>query len=65
MTLLVVDIPSGYLLKQYEADSIVRSRVVPEMKDADTTSEPRKTIWYFDRVPNETRCFEHTVSTLH
>ena len=58
--MLVVDIPSGYILEQYEANKLVRSRVVPEMRDVDTT-QWGKTIWYFDRVPNETRCFEHTV----
>ena len=61
--MLVVDTPSGYLMEQPEANGIVRGQVVPEMRDADVT-QPGKTIWYFDRVPNETRCFEHTVSQL-
>ena len=59
--MLVVDTPSGYVLEQYAANELVRSRPVPEMRDADTT-KPGKTIWYFDRIPNATRCFEHTVS---
>ena len=49
MAMLVVDIPSGYILLQPDANRIVRSRVVPEMRDADST-KPGKTIWYFDRV---------------
>ena len=56
-----VDIPSGYVLEQPDADAIVRSNVVPEMKDAIANEYAGKTIWFFDRVPNETRCFEHTV----
>lgn len=39
----------------------MRSGVVPEMRDADVTKNG-KTLWYLDRVPNETRCFDHTVS---
>ncbi len=60
MAMLVVDIPSGYLILQPEANALVRRRVVPELRDADVT-KPGKTIWYFDNVPNEQRCFEHTV----
>eukprot|EP00095_Tigriopus_kingsejongensis_P006650 maker-scaffold363_size195477-snap-gene-0.39 protein:Tk06650 transcript:maker-scaffold363_size195477-snap-gene-0.39-mRNA-1 annotation:"hypothetical protein DAPPUDRAFT_320142" len=60
LAMLVVDIPSGYVMEQPAANSIVKSGIVPEMKDADVT-KPGKTIWYFDRVPNQTRCFEHTV----
>ena len=58
--MLVVDIPTGYLMEQPTADRIVRSGVVPEMRDADVL-KPGKTIWYFDHIPNVTRCFEHTV----
>ena len=60
--MLVVDTPSGYILEQYEANALVQRKPFPELRDADTT-QPGKTIWYFDRVPNETRCFEHTVSS--
>lgn len=56
-----MDIPSGYVLEQPDADAIVRSRAVPEMRDAIANGYPGKTIWFFDRVPNKTRCFEHTV----
>ena len=55
-----MDIPSGYVLEQPDANAIVQSGVVPEMRDA-IASNPGKTIWFFDRVPNETRCFDHTV----
>ena len=60
MAMLVVDIPSGYFIEQGEANDIVRSGQVAEMRDSDVT-KAGKTIWYFDRVPNETRCFSHTV----
>ncbi len=59
--LLAVDSPSGYVLEQWDADVIVKSRIVPEMTAADSTW-PGKTVWFFDRVPNQTRCFMHTVS---
>jgi hypothetical protein len=60
MAMLVVDIPSGYLMEQPLADRIVRSGQVPEMRDSDVTKSG-KTIWYFDHIPNVTRCFQHTV----
>ena len=47
-------------MEQTSADMIVRSGNLTELKDADST-KPGKTIWYFDHIPNETRCFEHTV----
>lgn len=61
LAMLVVDTPSGYVMEQPLANAIVKSGVVPEMKDSDVT-KVGKTIWYFNKVPNETRCFEHTVS---
>lgn len=60
MAVLVVDIPTGYLMEQPHADQIVRSGIVPEMRDSDVL-KPGKTIWYFDHIPNVTRCFKHTV----
>ncbi len=60
MAMLVVDIPSGYVILQPEANKIVRGGIVPEMRDADV-NKPGKTIWYFDHVPAEKRCFQHTV----
>merc|ERR1719336_3532280 len=47
-------------MEQPTADGIVRSGIVPEMRDADVLKSG-KTIWYFDHIPNVTRCFEHTV----
>lgn len=63
IAILIVDIPSGYHMEQPTADQIVRSGQVPEMRDADVTKFG-KTIWYFDYIPSETRCFEHTVRLL-
>ncbi len=60
MAMLVVDIPSGYIMLQPDANRLVKGKVVPELKDADVT-KPGKTIWYFDHVPAYTQCFEHTV----
>ena len=59
--MLVIDIPSGYKMEQPTADQIVKSGQVPEMRDADVLKSG-KTIWYFDHIPNVTRCFQHTVS---
>ncbi|TRY72565.1 hypothetical protein TCAL_06513 [Tigriopus californicus] len=64
LTMLVIDTPSGYVMEQPLANGIVESGVVPEMKDSDVT-KVGKTIWYFNQVPNETRCFEHTVRRYH
>ena len=61
MAMLVIDIPSGYKMEQPTADQIVKSGQVPEMRDADVLKSG-KTIWYFDHIPNVTRCFQHTVS---
>ena len=60
MAMLIVDIPSGYIMLQPDANKVVRSGVIPEMKDADVT-KPGKTIWYFDHITNYTQCFAHTV----
>ena len=60
MAMLVVDIPSGYVMLQPDANKLVRERVIPELRDADVT-KPGKTIWYFDYVPNYEQCFFHTV----
>ncbi|TRY74425.1 hypothetical protein TCAL_00656 [Tigriopus californicus] len=60
MAMLVVDIPSGYIILQPDANRIVNSKVIPEMQDADTTKHG-KSIWYFDYIPNVMQCFEHTV----
>ena len=55
-----VDIPSGYLMLQPDANKIVRSRVVPQLKDADM-EKAGKTLWYFEHIPSQMQCFEHTV----
>jgi hypothetical protein len=60
MAMLVVDIPSGYILLQPDANHIVRSGVIPELKDADS-NKPGKTIWYFEHIRPEMQCFTHTV----
>ena len=60
MTMLSVEIPSGYYLEQFEGLRIVRGGQVPELRDVDVT-RPGQTLWYLDHVPVNTRCFEHTV----
>ena len=59
-TMLQVDIPSGYIMLQPDANKIVRSKVVPQLKDADM-EKPGKTLWYFEYITNQMQCFEHTV----
>ena len=58
--MLVVDIPSGYIMLQPDGNKVVRSGVIPQLRDSDVT-KPGKTIWYFDHVPSYTQCFDHTV----
>ena len=58
--MLSIEIPSGYCLEQFEGRRIIRTGVVPELKEVDTT-RPGQTIWYLDHVPSNARCFEHTV----
>ena len=72
MAMLVVDIPSGYIMLQPDANKLVRQEhkcpqtpndptcIIPQMKDADVT-KPGKTIWYFDHIPAEKKCFTHLV----
>ena len=60
MAMLIVDIPSGYIMLQPDANRIVKRGVIPQLKDADVLKEG-KTIWYFDHIPAEEQCFEHTV----
>merc|ERR1711874_796253 len=55
-----VDIPSGYIMLQPDANRIIRSGVIPQMKDADVL-KPGKTLWYFEYVPSQMQCFTHTV----
>ncbi|CAB4065523.1 CD109 [Lepeophtheirus salmonis] len=59
-TMLVVDIPTGYIMNQPEANMLVRKRVVPEIVDADVTKSGR-TIWYFSHISSKLRCFSHSV----
>ncbi|XP_071744217.1 CD109 antigen [Lepeophtheirus salmonis] len=58
--MLVVDIPTGYIMNQPEANMLVRKRVVPEIVDADVTKSGR-TIWYFSHISSKLRCFSHSV----
>jgi len=60
MAMLVVDIPSGYIMLQPDANRIIRSGVVPQMKDADVNKDG-KTIWYFEHITSRKQCFTHTV----
>ena len=62
MAMLIIDIPSGYIMLQPDANRIVQQKppVIPQLKDADVLKEG-KTIWYFDYIPAEMQCFTHTV----
>lgn len=60
LTMLAVDIPSGYFMEQYAAMQMLRRPELPQLIFADT-SMPGKTLWYFNSIPPEQRCFEHTV----
>ena len=58
--MLVLDIPSGYIMLQPDANKVVRSGVLPQLKDSDVT-KPGKTIWYLDHVPDYNQCFSHKI----
>jgi hypothetical protein len=60
MTMLAVEIPSGYAFEQFEGIRVIRTGKVPELKEVDTT-RPGQTIWYLNHVPKVVRCFDHTV----
>ena len=63
MAMLIVDIPSGYIMLQPDANRIVRQnqqRGIKQLRDADVLKEG-KTIWYFDHILPQEQCFEHTV----
>jgi len=60
LAMLVLDIPSGYIMLQPDANRIVRSGVLPQLADSDVTKSG-KTIWYFDYVPDYTQCFTHKI----
>ena len=60
MTMLAVEIPSGYAFEQFEGQRVIRTGQVPELKEVDTT-RPGQTIWYLNHVPKDIRCFDHTV----
>ena len=50
----------GYILLQPDAVKIVRSGVIPELRDADM-EKAGKTIWFFDYISSKLQCFSHTV----
>ena len=58
--MLIIDIPSGYIMLQPDANRIVHEKKIPQLKDADVLKEG-KTIWYFDYIPAVMQCFSHTV----
>ncbi|XP_014256603.1 CD109 antigen-like [Cimex lectularius] len=56
---LEIDIPSGYQLVESEAERLALYSSHPTLKDARIL--PSKTIWFFDYIPKEKYCFNHTV----
>ena len=60
MTMLSVEIPTGYAYEQFDGLKLIRTGIVPELKEVDATQNGQ-TIWYFNHIPKDVRCFEHTV----
>ena len=60
MTMLSIEIPTGYAYEQFDGLKLIRTGIVPELKEVDATQNGQ-TIWYFNHIPKEVRCFEHTV----
>ena len=63
MTMLSVEIPTGYAYEQFDGLKLIRTGIVPELKEVDATQNGQ-TIWYFNHIPKDVRCFEHTVSMV-
>jgi len=63
MAMLVVDIPTGYVMEQPDANKIVRSGQIPELKESDVDQSKSKgiTIWYFEHIQPYEQCFWHSV----
>ena len=58
--MLSVEMPTGYAYEQFDGLKLIRTGIVPELKEVDTTQHGH-TIWYLDHIPKDIRCFEHTV----
>ncbi|XP_063236923.1 thioester-containing protein 1 allele S1-like [Bacillus rossius redtenbacheri] len=56
---LEVQLPTGYGLLESEAVALVASGAHPTLRDA--RSVPGRTIWFFDHIPPDWTCFNHTV----
>ncbi|GLH03267.1 Uncharacterized protein GBIM_09200 [Gryllus bimaculatus] len=56
---LELEIPTGYHLLESEAIQIAASRTHPTLRDGRTLEG--KTAWYFDYIPQEWTCFNHTI----
>ena len=63
MTMLSVEIPTGYAYEQFDGLKLIRTGIVPELKEVDATQNGQ-TIWYFNHIPKDVRCFEHTVKIV-
>ncbi len=57
-----MEIGVGYLKLpvQPDANQVVRSRAVPQMKDSDV-ERPGKAIWYFEHIPAQIQCFQYSI----
>ena len=58
MTMLAVEIPSGYEFEWTEAYKVMAT--LPSLL-VNFDKKPGKTLWYLDHVPAEETCFHHTV----
>ncbi len=56
---LVVDNPSGYLIEEFDAISVIKRK--PELNIVDVFSTFDRTTWYLSGVTNDTKCFNYTV----
>ena len=61
--MLSVEMPTGYAYEQFDGLKLIRTGIVPELKEVDTTQHGH-TIWYLDHIPKDIRCFEHTVRSI-
>ena len=61
--MLSVEIPTGYAYEQFDGLKLIRTGIVPELKEVDATQNGQ-TIWYFNHIPKDVRCFEHTVKIV-
>ncbi|KDR15355.1 CD109 antigen [Zootermopsis nevadensis] len=59
LSVLEVELPTGYNILESEAERLVQSRLHPKLRDAKT--KEGKIFWFFEQITQDWTCFNHTV----